>query len=297
MKALKELYEKGEYEALLNASELSTDPETLLLRISAYLALNRPKEALELLLKHRDELFAFRPGLTMKTNFEIDFALAEFDKAREDLEYYRNAPYVSQAIEEALSSYPKIIREEEKAALLRGYAPIEDFSLSLKSKDPFAVLGALNRLGKGGISGHEGQIEEILISKDIHPDVRSFALQLLCAWNYPKKVAFLSDDGIVEITPKDIVDPFSDPNAKWLKEEFSKLQDLSLGKVCSNLLDQLCLVCYPSTPLKGDSALEYDALLALGEEYLGYPSMPLTEEAAAEKQRFSEVLERHPPLS
>ncbi len=297
MESLKELYEKGEYENLLKSSENLTDEESILLRISALLALSRAKEGLEVLLKNREALFRYRPALTMKTNFEIRFALGQFDEAREDLEYYKNAPYVSQSIEEALASYPQIIREEEKAYLLKGYARIDDYEASLSSKDPFVVLSALNKLGKAGIKGHEEGIKKVLISKDTHPDVRTFALQLLSYWNYPEEVEFLSEEGKIKLIPKDIPDPFSRDEVKWLKEEFSSLQDTSLGKVCANLLDQLCLVCYPSCPLEKEKEVEFDAFLSLGEDYLGYSGKSLTKEALEEKQRISAILDKHPPLN
>ncbi len=297
MDELKRLYESGEYEALLKSSEGSDEPEAILLRISALLALGRQKEGLETLLKNREKLFKAKPGLTMKSNFEIRFALEQFDEAREDLEFYKNAPYVSQAVEEALSSYPEIIRNEEKAALLRAYSPIEDYDKALQSKDPFALLGTLNQMGKKGIKGHEEAVKELLSNPDVHPDVRSFALQLLSWWAYPEAVGFLFEGKVVSIVPKDISDPFINEKSQWLKKEYSSLQDLSLGKVCSGLVDQLCLTQYPFFPFEKEKELEFDALLSLGQDYLGYPPKGLTAEALEEKNRLSELLKKHPPLT
>ncbi len=297
MDELKRLYESGEYEALLKSSEGSDEPEAILLRISALLALGRQKEGLETLLKNREELFKAKPGLTMKSNFEIRFALEQFDEAREDLEFYKNAPYVSQAVEEALSSYPGIIRNEEKAALLRAYSPIEDYDKALQSKDPFALLGTLNQMGKKGIKGHEEAVKKLLSNPDVHPDVRSFALQLLSWWAYPEAVGFLFEGKVVSIVPKDISDPFINEKSQWLKKEYSSLQDLSLGKVCSGLVDQLCLTQYPFFPFEKEKELEFDALLSLGQDYLGYPPKGLTAEALEEKNRLSELLKKHPPLT
>ncbi len=297
MDELKRLYESGEYEALLKSSEGSDEPEAILLRISALLALGRQKEGLETLLKNREKLFKAKPGLTMKSNFEIRFALEQFDEAREDLEFYKNAPYVSQAVEEALSSYPGIIRNEEKAALLRAYSPIEDYDKALQSKDPFALLGTLNQMGKKGIKGHEEAVKKLLSNPDVHPDVRSFALQLLSWWAYPEAVDFLFEGKVVSIVPKDISDPFINEKSQWLKKEFSSLQDLSLGKVCSGLVDQLCLTQYPFFPFEKEKELEFDALLSLGQDYLGYPPKGLTAEALEEKNRLSELLKKHPSLT
>ncbi len=297
MDELKRLYESGEYEALLKSSEGSDEPEAILLRISALLALGRQKEGLETLLKNRGKLFKAKPGLTMKSNFEIRFALEQFDEAREDLEFYKNAPYVSQAVEEALSSYPGIIRNEEKAALLRAYSPIEDYDKALQSKDPFALLGTLNQMGKKGIKGHEEAVKKLLSNPDVHPDVRSFALQLLSWWAYPEAVGFLFEGKVVSIVPKDISDPFINEKSQWLKKEYSSLQDLSLGKVCSGLVDQLCLTQYPFFPFEKEKELEFDALLSLGQDYLGYPPKGLTAEALEEKNRLSELLKKHPPLT
>lgn len=297
MDELKKLYEKGDYEALLKASEGMNEPEALLLRISALLSLGRPKEGLQTLLKNREALFKAKPGLTMKSNFEIRFALEQFDEARQDLEFYKNAPYVSQEVEEALSSYPGIIRNEEKAALLRAYSPIENYDEALKSKDPYALLGTLNQMGKKGVKGHEEAVKKLLSNPDVHPDVRSFALQLLSWWGYQEEVDFLFEGKIISIVPKGISDPFIKEESQWLKKEFSALQDLSLGKVCSGLVDQLCLTQYPFFPFKEEKELEFDALLSLGQEYLGYSPKSLTKEALDERNRLSELLKKHPPLS
>ena len=266
---LKELYRKGDYPAILKESEGAKDEEALFYRISAYLALGRGKEAQKALLENRERLFARKPALTLKANFEIDFSLGDFEQAYADLDYYRNAPYASQEVEEALLSLPKKIRDAERASLLQRNHPEEDLDGLLQSSDPYLALGALRQLGQEGISGHEEALVSLL-SSSAPKDVRSFALQVLLAHGYGEEVAFPTEKGVLRLIPKDLMNPYEEKNALSLRKMLSTLQDVSLSSVCTQILDQLCLSCFPDYPFSGRPlSLELEALLHLGREYLG----------------------------
>ena len=291
----KKLFDEGRYFEALKESEGTEDPSLLFLRLSCLIRLGKNEEALKELLKNRASLFSFRPLMAMKSDFELRFALKEFDEAYEDLSYFSNLPYVSQEVEEALRSYPKIIRAEEKASLLEGTSQGKSLSLSLSSKDPYAVLGALSQIGKQGIAGYEKQIEGILVSALPH-DVRAFALEVLVACHYPKEVRFDDGDEVVSLLPSALKNPFEEENYQNLRKMLLTLQDASLSNVCLNLADQLSLSCYPSFPFaEKPLSLLTEALLSLGREYLGDPE---TKEEAVEeeKKRLKALLAKHPPL-
>lgn len=296
MESLKELCRKGDYASVIKLSEGKLDPESLLCRLSAFLGLGEGEKALGLLLAKRGDLFSYKPAATMKANFEIRFLLGQFEEAYEDLEYYRNAPYVSQEIEEALSYYPKKIREEEKAYLLQKRHPEQDLDALLSSSDPYLALGALSQIGKEGIQGHEQALEKLLLSPCPH-DVKVFALEVLVAHGYPKEVTFLDGEERTTLVPKEVENPFQERNASSLRKLLATLQDVSLASVCTQLLDQLALSCFPSYPFSGRPlSLESEALLSLGREYLGYPGEPISEEAEGEKNRFRLLLAKYPRL-
>ncbi len=295
MQKINELFEEGEYEKILELSKDSLEPQDIFFRASSLIELNKRKEALEVILAHREALFKSRPIATMKADFELRFALGEFDEAYDDLSYFSNLPYVSQQVEEELRSLPKRIREEEKAYLLQGTAKEQDLRKMLSSSDPFAVLGALSKIGKEGLKGYESQIEGIL-SSNAHHDVKAFALEVLLSQGYDKEVVFVEEGEKRVLNPSHLVLPFLEPNYRRIREALSKEKDSSLSGVSISLLDQIALSSFPDLPFEGgDPEKMGEALLSLGREYLGGKK---GQEGALEqeKTRFKAILSKHPPL-
>lgn len=237
--------------------------------------------------------------MTMRADFELRFALNQFDEAYEDLDYFSNLPYVSQEVEEELRASRKRIRAEEKAYLLQGADHKKDLSVLLKSNDPYAVLGALSQIGNKGIKGHEEEIKDILAGT-MHHDVKAFALEVLVALGYPENVCFIDDGKARMIRPSGLISPFEEENYKSIRKMLGIQRNTSLAEIAIRILDEIALASYPDFPFKeGCPPFEMDALLALGEEYLGQEveetySSP---SASKEKERFQEILKKHPPLS
>ena len=189
------------------------------------------------------------------------------------------------------------IREEEKAYLLQSVHKEEDLDALLESKDPYLALGALSQIGKEGIQGHEEALEKLLVSPSSPHDVKVFALEVLVAHDYPKEVTYLDMDSRVTLVPKDAENPFEERNALSLRKLLATLSDVSLASVCTQLLDQLALSCFPSYPFSGKPlSLESEALISLGREYLGQAQEEISEEAEQEKTRFKVLLSRYPRL-
>ena len=295
MQKINELFEKGEYQEILELTKDSLEPQEIFFRASSLIELGKRREALDVVINHRDALFKSRPIATMKADFELRFALGEFDEAYDDLSYFSNLPYVSQQVEEELRELPKRIREEEKAYLLQGAGKERDLGKMLSSSDPYAVLGALSKIGKEGLKGYEARIEGILSSNAYH-DVKVFALEVLVSQGYDKEVAFL-DEGVKKmLNPSHLSSPFAEPNYRQIREALSKEKDSSLSQVSISLLDQIALSSFPELPFEGgDPEAMGKALLSLGREYLGGKE---GQEGALEqeKTRFRAILSKHPPL-
>ncbi len=299
MQKLNDLFENGDYEEVLKLTEGSLEPKEIFLRISTLIEMGRREEAMETLLSQRELLWKARPLMTMRADFELRFALTQFDEAYEDLDYFSNLPYVSQKVEEELKKGKERIRAEEKAYLLQGADHQKDLRVLLKSNDPYAVLGALSQIGDKGMKGYEEEIKSIL-SSTMHHDVKAFALQVLIALDYPKNVCFIDGGKARMVTPSELISPFEDSNYQSIREHLSYLLDTSLSGVCIQLLDEIALASFPDYPFKdGHSPFEMDAIIALGEEYLGEKPEKkyCSKEANKEKKRFKAILENHPPLS
>ncbi len=299
MQKINDLFEKGKYEEVLELTKDSVLPKDIFIRISAYIETGKREEALKTLLKSREALFKARPIMAMRADFELRFALNQFDEAYEDLDYFSNLPYVSQEVEEELRASRKRIRAEEKAYLLQGADHKKDLSVLLKSNDPYAVLGALSQIGNKGIKGHEEEIKDILAGT-MHHDVKAFALEVLVALGYPENVCFIDDGKARMIRPSGLISPFEEENYKSIRKMLGIQRNTSLAEIAIRILDEIALASYPDFPFKeGCPPFEMDALLALGEEYLGqeveetYSSPSVSKE----KERFQEILKKHPSLS
>ena len=295
MQKIEDLFEEGEFGKVLELTENSKEPQDLFVRISSFIESGKREEALKVLLENREPLFKARPIITMRADFELRFALNQFDEAYEDLSYFNNLPYVSQEVEEALRGFPKLIREEEKASLLQGAGKVKDLRALLNSSDPYAVLGALSQIGNKRLKGYETEIERILVSSSF-ADVKSFALEVLVAEGYEKEVRFLDGEDILRIIPKELCSPFDEPSYSNLREMLRTLKDSSLLSVCTNLLDQIALASFPRYPFEeAPLSLELEALISLGNEYLGEPD-PQEGAVEKEKDRLKSILAKHPPL-
>ncbi len=299
MQKINDLFEEGKYEEVLELTKDSTLPKDIFIRISTYIEMGKREEALKTLLNNREALFKARPLMTMRADFELRFALNEFDEAYEDLDYFSNLPYVNQEVEEELRAAPKRIRAEEKAYLLQGADHKKDLSVLLKNKDPYAVLGALSQIGNKGIKGHEEEIKDILAGT-MHHDVKAFALEVLVALGYSENVCFIDEGKARMIMPSELISPFEEENYKSIREMLGCQRDTSLAETAIHILDEIALASYPDFPFKeGCPPFEMDALLALGQEYLGQEEdgKYASPEADKEKERFKEILKKHPPLS
>ena len=299
MQKINDLFEEGKYEEVLERTKGSVLPKEILIRISAYIEMGKREEALGALLKSREALFKERPLLTMRADFELRFALNQFDEAYEDLDYFSNLPYVSQEVEEELRASRKRIRAEEKAYLLQGADHKKDLSVLLKSNDPYAVLGALSQIGKKGMKGHEEEIKDILAGT-MHHDVKVFALEVLVALGYPENVCFIDEGKARMIRPSELISPFEEENYKSIRDMLGIQRDTSLAETAIHILDEIALASYPDFPFKeGCPPFEMDAIVMLGQEYLGQEveKVYVSERVNKEKERFKEILEKHPPLS
>ncbi len=299
MQKINDLFEEGKYEEVLELTKESKEPKDLFLRISTYIEMGKREEALSTLLENREALFKTRPLMTMRADFELRFALNQFDEAYEDLDYFSNLPYVGQEVEEALREAPKRIRAEEKDYLLQGADHTKDLNVLLKSNDPYAVLGALSQIGNKKKEGYEEEIKNIL-SGSMHHDVKIFALEVLVALGYPKNVCFIDGEKVRMVRPSELISPFDEQNYKEIREHLRSLKDSSLAETSIHILDEIALASYPDFPFKeGLPPFEMDAVIMLGEEYLGQEAEKAyaSDLANKEKQRFKEILEKHPPLS
>jgi hypothetical protein len=308
MDSLKSLLDKKQYDLVLSLTRTSTDPEALVFRCSAFLALGKSKEALSILLDNRSLLFKANPILTMKSTLELRFILRQFDEAYEDLKAFEEMPYVSQEVEEYLQTAPKIIRSNERGQNLADKYTVEDIERILKtSKDDYEVLTLLNYLEGNRFRDYVPLLKELLVSSR-HPSVKTYALLLFVSQGYHEEVTFLKNDKIYRVVPKKLKPPyFGEPFNGFVQYLQSQSPDPSIAGVAASLLNDYILDVYPEEAItKAEDPLLLTALLEIAGDYLRNP-LPLApfltkyslqeEDVKALVKTIQAALAKEPPLT
>ena len=242
---LKKLIEEKKYDEVLSKTKKDKTPISFLYRSAAYFGLNRPDEALKVLLDNRDLLYPKYPLQTIKYTLEARYILLQFDEAYKDAEYFENQPYISQEVEEVLREMKNEIRRMEKLAYSSKKMDDEEILEALeKEEDDYALLGLLGRIRKAD-ECYLPVLERIATGNN-HPSVRTYALLLLVGFKSPREIEFKKGDMSFRITPADLTPPFQNDGYKDVKEEMNRLsKDPSLIKTASSLLDEATLDAYP----------------------------------------------------
>ena len=222
MDSLKTLLQKEQYDLVIKLTENSNDPDSLIDCVIALVAVGQFEKALDIIKNKRDVLKK-QLELLIKLHIEILCLLNRFDEAFEELEYYKELPYESQLVEEALLSMPAYIRNAERAAY--GPRPQDDEELNKKllSENEDEVLGALDEIKFQPVDRYLPNIL-VLLKSHSRQVIRTFALLLLLKDKYDKEVEFLKGDQIVKVVPSSLPEPFVVPGFRDVNAVTSALQ-------------------------------------------------------------------------
>ena len=212
MDSLKTLLQKEQYDLVIKLTENSNDPDSLIDCVIALVAVGQFEKALDIIKNKRDVLKK-QLELLIKLHIEILCLLNRFDEAFEELEYYKELPYESQLVEEALLSMPAYIRNAERASYGPKPQVEEELNKRLLSDNEDEVLGALDEIKSQPIERYLPNVLSLIKS---HPRqvIRTFGLLLLLKEKYDKEVEFLKGDKLVKVVPVSLPEPFVVPGFK-----------------------------------------------------------------------------------
>lgn len=247
MDSLKTLMDRKQYDLVLKITENSQDSLALFYRLSALLAVGRSEDALKLI-KSKREILKSRLSILMKIHLEILCLLGKFDEAYDELKYYQELPYENQETEELLNSLPKYIREEEIKFYKKKEVGQDELRQKLMSKNDNDVLTALDAIRELPLESFILPIQNILRSYP-KQSIRAFALLLLVARKYDKKVPYLYFDELKEVIPASLKEPFLLKNIGTIDDLSQILQnnfhDPSLVQTIINLVSSYIVYTYP----------------------------------------------------
>ena len=297
MSQIAELVKNGKYREAIGIPEESLSGRDLFFLLSSYLSLNDPKSALEVISRHRRELYETDPLMTLKANFEIRFALKQFDEAEQDLDFFANEPYVSQEVEEALRDLPRTIAATRFAST--SSSPDYEKALEVLSSpsDDLMLLSALNALKKTGeLEDYRGLVEELLVGP-WHDDVKTYALMLLSAKGSTHPTTLIKRGKSYTVTPAKLGTPFAMKEYQQLRKSLEGMLDQSLLAVAGELLDLYALLRYPERFVdSADLAPFLEGLTCLASTYLGNPKTPQSAKGKAFYEEIGKLIQENPPL-
>ncbi|MBP5091298.1 MAG: hypothetical protein J6328_01910, partial [Bacilli bacterium] len=259
------------------------------------------KKALDILLSNRDVLWEKNPLLLMKTNFEIRFALKEFDEAYEDMKDFENRPYVSQEVEEVLRGLPNYIRANERNTF--HHEKLDEAEIReklLNTNDDFTLLQLLGKIESNPLD----YIQEIrsIASSDRNEQLKTFALLLLTQAKDGEKLVFKKNGESFELTPKDLEKPFvNDRYKKTLSFIEGGSKNTSIIQAAKSLFDNLVLAIYPKQ-VEEKEKLVAASFLLLAAKYLNSSAELILsgveeEEAKKLSARFEGEIEKAESIS
>ena len=266
MDSLKSLMDKKQYDLVIKLTENSTDRTYLFYRISAFLALGKPLESLEVIKNNREELEKDL-SILIKIHIEILCIIGKFDEAYEEMERYKNLPYVSQQVEELLVSLPKYIREEERKMLSGKEMGDEQVKKLLHSSEMNDVIIGLDLVRERDVLKFLEDLKWLMVNND-KQSLRSFSLFVLVQKNIEGLFKFKHIDKIIEVNPRLLTPPFvGEPFNGLVKRLSVEFNDPSISENSIQILSTHIMFIYPEDiPNTEDEIVE--ALYQVSSTYL-----------------------------
>jgi len=214
----------------------------------------------------RDFAYSKDPVSTMYMHILLLATNEEYDKAYEVVDYYKNLPYESQEVVEALHELPKFLKQAILETKQAKDIKSDDIHKMLKSDDYNVLLNGLKIIKNANLNMDEfiDDIERNLISFPSQM-VRSSILMLLKEKEYDKPVKFRYFDEKRTVIPKDL-EIISIDKLKAKKDRLYELanKDISLANAAFDYLSMYITTMFPEqVDIDDDFTLE--AIIALAE--------------------------------
>ena len=272
MDNLAALFEKKQYQLIINATEGSVDVVAVSYRLNALIALNRFKEAINLVTIHNDLLYQKDPLKCMELHFGLLMHEKKYEEIDANLKKYEEMPYVSQKVEEFLRAIPKQAasyrRKDENPTIMLNEEEANKIFLTSKSSNK--IISTIYRLKPLDLTPYLTSLTKLLMRKDVSDDAKTLALILLISKKINGNYSIQKNNTVYHVNPAQIVPPFTSENyLKTVKAIYQYAKDPSIQEIALSLLNQYIVVCYPNE-IDHEHKVEHIALafVALAKEYL-----------------------------
>ena len=196
-----------------------------------------------------------------------------------------------------MKEIPSLIEERKDVNKNKTYTIDEIDEILTSHYDQGKIMDVLFSLDNYNILKLLTPIEIFLLRKDVHPNLRTYALISLVSNNISSPVQILKDGKKITVVPNKLKPPFCDDNfkkvIKYIESELYK--DPSVQQIAFQLLNNYVLDCYPDDVLNDVDLNEFClALTSLAKDYLSIANDDVTNDQL--KQKIKKVLEKTPDL-
>lgn len=292
MDNLETLFDKKQYELIVNLTDSSDDPKERLLRLSSLVMLNRVNEALDEIEKHQAMFDKNYPQKVMKLHFELLFQSKAYDSARIALKHYKDLPYISQEVEEFLNGMEEKIHDEEHQK--NKSLPLDEICTRYeKETDKELLLEALAYIRIYNLSSIIDSIKVLLKRDDVRQDFRAFALFALMEQDYSKEIEFLSNKGIVKVIPSKLKTPFEDERFVQVmnKIEENSEHNVTLKETAAQLFSSYVFDTFPNDIYEDGIDELALAIVSIAKDYIREPADVKDENILSLRKKIKSVIE------
>ena len=286
----------NKYQQIINKLKDTKNNDELFILLNAYINEKLYEDAIKLI-ENNSQLVKEKPLHIIKLHIELLLSLELFDEASIAYKKYLELPYISQEVEEYLKEIPSLIEERKDVNKNKTYTIDEIDEILTSHYDQGKIMDVLFSLDNYNILKLLTPIEIFLLRKDVHPNLRTYALISLVSNNISSPVQILKDGNKITVVPNKLKPPFCDNNfrkvIKYIESELYK--DPSIQQIAFQLLNNYVLDCYPDDVLNDVDLNEFClALTSLAKDYLSIANDDVTNDQL--KQKIKKVLEKTPDL-
>ena len=286
----------NKYQQIINKLKDTKNNDELFILLNAYINEKLYEDAIKLI-ENNSQLVKEKPLHIIKLHIELLLSLELFDEASIAYKKYLELPYISQEVEEYLKEIPSLIEERKDVNKNKTYTIDEIDEILTSHYDQGKIMDVLFSLDNYNILKLLTPIEIFLLRKDVHPNLRTYALISLVSNNISSPVQILKDGKKITVVPNKLKPPFCDDNfkkvIKYIESELYK--DPSVQQIAFQLLNNYVLDCYPDDVLNDVDLDEFClALTSLAKDYLSIANDDVTNDQL--KQKIKKVLEKTPDL-
>lgn len=298
MDNLDSLFNKKEYQLVLDVTKDSKDPKELLMRVSCLTILGKTDQALDEIEKNQSLIESKYQLRLMKLHFELLLSKKLFDEARLALKHYENLPYVSQEVEEFMREMKDRIEEESHPKSSQKFELDEIYDILEKETDQGKISQVLFSLKNYNLNIYIESLKIFMTREDVNPNFRTYALILLIDEKYNDEVEFRTSDEIIKVNPTKLEPPFMSKNFNEVcKNIVSKANNnVSLTETALHLFNCYIIDTYPSNTYNDGCEKLADAFLVIANEYLGQDTSSLDEELLDFAHKIKTKIESTPEI-